>query len=158
MNRHMALSTNDRRHLISVLIASGDVRSQSQLVQLLSDRGVKVTQATASRDLEDLGAYRIKNSSGELIYVIAPTSESSATSPSDLIIKMEVNGNLVVARTPPGGAQLLASAIDQAESAGHLPSVMGTIAGDDTVLIIARTHNGGEEVCSQVKSAVRSRF
>lgn len=153
----MALGSGARRDLIADLIRSGEIHSQSQLVSLLASRGVKVTQATASRDLEDIGAYRMKNDGGSLIYVLPRSPMLGAASFGELIVKLESNGNLVVARTPPGGAQLLASVIDQAESAGLLPSVMGTIAGDDTVLIISRIINGGDEVCAQLKAVVQQR-
>jgi transcriptional regulator of arginine metabolism len=117
------------------------VRSQDELAERLIDVGIRVTQATLSRDLEELGAVRLRGPDGALVYALPPEDEqltsaieSLARTAADLLLSAEASGNLVVAHTPPGAAQLLASMIDRA----GLDAVLGTVAGDDTVLIVAR--------------------
>jgi transcriptional regulator of arginine metabolism len=140
--------TKAARHaLIGALLARGAVASQQQLAELLVGEGVSVTQATLSRDLVELRAVKVRTPSGGLIYAV-PAEGAVRPAPADhemlatrlarlceeLLLTAEASGNLVVLRTPPGAAQFLASAIDQSV----LPAVLGTIAGDDTVLVIAR--------------------
>ncbi|MCK1797889.1 arginine repressor [Streptomyces sp. XM4193] len=137
------------------------VRSQSQLAKLLLDDGLSVTQATLSRDLDELGAVKIRNSQGELIYAVpseggfrtprAPLGESATEGrlsrlAAELLISAEASANLVVLRTPPGAAQFLASAVDAAE----LFEIIGTIAGDDTLLLISRDPSGGQELADHM--------
>ncbi|WP_416976072.1 arginine repressor, partial [Streptomyces sp. 4F14] len=119
-----------------------------------ADDGLNVTQATLSRDLDELNAVKIRNNDGDLIYAVpseggfrqprAPLGESAKEErmrrlSQELLISAEASANLVVLRTPPGAAQFLASAIDQAE----LQDILGTIAGDDTLLLISRNPTGG---------------
>lgn len=144
------------------------VRSQEELAELLNQRGVRVTQATLSRDLEELGAVRLRGQDGALVYALpgepgpgglaanraaalsggpfAPSAADPAVRlarvAADLLVSAEASANLVVLRTPAGAAQLLASAIDHA----GWPSVLGTVGGDDTVLVISREPAGGERL------------
>ncbi len=150
MNVKTAFSSNQRKSLISKLIRQGGVESQVHLVKLLAREGVKVTQATASRDLEDLGATRVRDASGEFQYVIADEATSKTTNAANLIVSVTASGNLAVVRTPPGGAQLLASAIDRNSLNGTLKSAIGTIAGDDTVLVVSKSANGGAELAKSI--------
>ncbi|MDX3092986.1 arginine repressor [Streptomyces sp. ME01-24h] len=137
------------------------VRSQSQLAKLLADDGLSVTQATLSRDLDELGAVKIRTNNGELIYAVpseggfrtpmAPLGESVKEErmrrlAGELLISAEASANLVVVRTPPGAAQFFASAIDQAE----VYDILGTIAGDDTVMLISRDPAGGQAVADHL--------
>ena len=121
-------------------------------MKLLKKAGFAVTQATASRDLEEVGAVRSRNSAGELIYQIGTTSDGAISKsmplPSDLILSVEPSGNLAVVRTPPGGAQFLASALDNS----GIKSIIGTIAGDDTVLVISKKSNGGADLAKELLS------
>ncbi|NTW38999.1 MAG: arginine repressor [Cellulomonadaceae bacterium] len=151
-------ATKAARHaLITRLLARETVRSQAELAAALAAEGLVVTQATLSRDLVELRAVRIRAADGTLSYVVPPeggdrtphaaeTSEQLATRLArlcaELLVTAEASGNLVVLRTPPGAAQFLASAIDHSV----LPGVLGTIAGDDTVLVIAREVDGGDAV------------
>ena len=144
------LNSSQRRALIAKLIKQGGVESQSHLVKLLAREGVKVTQATASRDLEDLGAVRIRDAGGEFQYAISDEATSKPASAANLILSVTASGNLAVVRTPPGGAQLLASAIDRNSLNGFLKSAIGTIAGDDTVLVVSKTANGGAELAKSI--------
>jgi transcriptional regulator of arginine metabolism len=124
------------------------VRSQEELAERLAQRGVRVTQATLSRDLEELGAIRLRGTDGGLVYALP--AEPGGPEPSarltrvtaELLLAAEASANLVVLRTPAGAAQFLASVIDQAAWS----PVLGTVAGDDTVLVIARDPAGGADL------------
>ena len=147
-----SLSPSKRQALIAQMIHEGLVHSQIQLVELLKDRGINVTQTTASRDLEELGAVRSKNGTGELSYQLRSALGATALrGTEELILSVTSSGNLAVVRTPPGGAQLLASALDNAATTSSLRSVIGTIAGDDTVLVVARTANGGADLAHELR-------
>jgi transcriptional regulator of arginine metabolism len=145
--------TRAGRHArIVELIRTRAVHSQTELAELLAVGGVQVTQATLSRDLEELGAVKVRGSGGGQVYFIPEDGEpllrpaaELATSPDraparlvrllrELLTGADASGNLVVLRTPPGAAQFLASALDRS----GLPEVVGTIAGDDTILVVAR--------------------
>ncbi|MGA0062139.1 MAG: arginine repressor [Candidatus Planktophila sp.] len=139
-----------RRAKAISLIQAGLIHSQSDLVKQLKKAGFAVTQATASRDLEEIGAVRARNSSGQTTYKI-PNSDDESISrslpvPADLIISVEASGNLAVVRTPPGGAQLLASSLDHS----GISEIIGTIAGDDTVLVVARKASGGAQLAKEL--------
>lgn len=143
-------SVSARRAKAISLIKTGVVHSQSDLVKLLKKAGFVVTQATASRDLEELGAVRSRNESGELIYQLGTTADGSIARsmplPSDLILSVEASGNLAVVRTPPGGAQFLASSLDNS----GLENIIGTIAGDDTVLVVSKKASGGADLAKEL--------
>jgi len=147
-------SASARRAKVISLVQAGSVHSQSDLVGLLGRAGFTVTQATASRDLEDIGAFRGRKRDGSAIYQL-PLDETQSLSrvislPSELILSVESSANLAVIRTPPGGAQLLASALDGAHTHGQLASVIGTIAGDDTVLLITKRSTGGAALAKEL--------
>jgi len=149
-------SVSARRTKAISLIKAGVVHSQSDLVKLLKKAGFAVTQATASRDLEEVGAVRARSATGELIYQIGSTSDGAISKsmplPSDLILSVEASANLAVVRTPPGGAQFLASALDNS----GINAIIGTIAGDDTVLVVSKKSNGGAELAKELLSFSRS--
>ncbi|WP_340539988.1 arginine repressor [Nocardioides sp. GXZ039] len=148
--------TKSARHQRIVdLVTQHEVHSQAELADLLGDEGVRVTQATLSRDLVELDAVKVRTAAGTLVYAVpaeggdrrpqAPGETAAATQRlarlcGELLVSAEASANLVVLRTPPGAAQFLASAFDRAE----LPDILGTIAGDDTVLVIGRDPAGGE--------------
>jgi transcriptional regulator of arginine metabolism len=146
-----------RHQQIVELVTHHEVRSQGELASLLAGQGVEVTQATLSRDLVELDAVKVRSPSGTLVYAVpaeggdrrpAVPGETAAGAArlarlcAELLVSADASANLVVLRTPPGAAQFLASAFDKAE----LPDVLGTIAGDDTVLVIARDPKGGDAV------------
>ena len=106
--------------------------------------GYKVTQTTASRDLEEIGAVR--SSAGYQLVSSSDDSLSRVLTTEKLILGVEASGNLAIVRTPPGGAQLLASNLDHSD----IKSIIGTIAGDDTVLVVARKSNGGAELAKEL--------
>jgi transcriptional regulator of arginine metabolism len=184
------LTKTARQAQIAGILTQAAVRSQDELSQLLTERGVRVTQATLSRDLDELGAVRLRGPDGALVYALpeepggpgsrpgglpgglstqpgtqggapgaprlgaagARAGESGGTDrdPSgrlariaaEFLLSAEVSANLVVLRTPAGAAQFLASAVDHAAWS----SILGTVAGDDTVLVITREPDGGGEV------------
>ena len=151
---HAPHTKNARQQRIIDLVTGHEVRSQTDLAELLADHGLHVTQATLSRDLVELDAVKVRGASGALVYAVpgeggdrspaAPRETAAATQRlgrlcAELLVSAEASANLVVLRTPPGAAQFLASAFDKAE----LPDVLGTIAGDDTVLVISRDPAGG---------------
>jgi transcriptional regulator of arginine metabolism len=143
-------SVTARRAKAISLIKAGLIHSQSDLVKQLKKAGFAVTQATASRDLEEIGAVRGRSNSGESTYKISDSDDESISRtmpiPSDLIISVEASGNLAVVRTPPGGAQLLASSLDHS----GITEIIGTIAGDDTVLVVSRKASGGAQLAKEL--------
>jgi transcriptional regulator of arginine metabolism len=140
----MVNSAAARRAKVVSLVEAGLIHSQLDLVKELKRAGYKVTQATASRDLDEIGAVR--SSTGYQLANSADDSMSRVLSTDNLILSVEASGNLAVVRTPPGGAQLLASNLDHAK----LKSIIGTIAGDDTVLVVSRKSNGGAELAKEL--------
>jgi transcriptional regulator of arginine metabolism len=146
--------TRAGRHArIVELLREQVVRSQTELAELLADSGVQVTQATLSRDLEELGA--VKMHGGYLIPEDGnrPLRETSGQGPArllrllrELLTSVDASGNIAVLRTPPGAAQFLASALDRS----GLTDVVGTIAGDDTIFVVARDVTGGKALADKL--------
>ena len=154
-----ANSANARKSLVSKLIAGGKITSQSDLVKALKKQGIVVTQGTASRDLEDIGAIRVRNSEGEMVYALTDTQpiSNSNSFPSELVLTATPSGNLVVIRTPIAAAQMLASAIDGLSQSGKLSSAIGTVAGDDTVIVVADTATGGADLAKKILGLANSK-
>ena len=149
-----------RQARVAALIAAYEVRSQRELGRLLAAEGVAVTQATLSRDLEEIGAVKVRRAGVGTVYAVAddvagpvlraltpPVEGRFSRLVAELLLSVEASANLVVLRTPPGGAQLLASAIDRAD----MEDVIGTIAGDDTVLAITRDPKGGSALADKLR-------
>lgn len=151
-----------RHQLIVDLITHVGVRSQGELAELLGERGVQVTQATLSRDLVELDALKVRSRHGGMVYAVpseggdrVPTSGETAGATvrltrlaAELLVSAESSANIVVLRTPPGAAQFLASALDKAD----LDIVLGTIAGDDTVLVVSADPEGGPALAERLLS------
>jgi transcriptional regulator of arginine metabolism len=145
-----------RQSRIAALLAEQDVRAQTDLVDLLGAEGIEVTQATVSRDLVELGAVRLRGRDGQLVYAVpadggGPVDAQAqaaklARLAEELVVGVEASANLVVVRTPPGAAQFLASSIDH----GGLAGVIGTVAGDDTVLLVTKDPDGGTVVAEHL--------
>ncbi|MFM9083834.1 MAG: arginine repressor [Actinomycetota bacterium] len=143
-----------RQQAITKLIAADKVTSQPQLQDLLAKRGIEATQATISRDLEELGAVKVRVAGGESRYAI-PDYEPERVAPSDQlrrvlgewVAEVSVSGNLVVLRTPPGCAHVVASALDRSGD----PSLIGTVAGDDTILCVAAESTGGRSLAASLR-------
>ncbi|WP_036553685.1 arginine repressor [Nocardioides insulae] len=157
-------ATKSARHqLIVDLVGTHEVHSQAELAELLVRHDVQVTQATLSRDLVELDAVRVRSSDGGLVYALpAEGGDRRAAAPrettaarhrlarlcQELLVSADASANLVVLRTPPGAAQFLASAFDKTEFA----DILGTIAGDDTVLVIGRDPQAGPELAERFLS------
>lgn len=138
-----------RRARIVQLIESRVIESQENLVGLLASEGMRVTQATVSRDLDELGAYKVADDADKFRYVIGervPGVDSRLEKLlPDVLVAAEGSANIAVLRTPPGAAQYLASAIDHA----GLTEILGTVAGDDTVFVVTRSPKGGEPLANR---------
>ncbi len=137
----LGTSRTARQARVGELLKERAIHSQGELLALLADDGIDVTQATLSRDLLELGAGKVRRG-GALVYTIPEPGEGTGGESGsarlhhtveELLVTADVSENLVVLCTPPGAAQYLASAVDQS----RLPHVLGTIAGDDTILVIA---------------------
>ena len=146
---------NDRQRLLALLLERHEVTSQQQLVELLQVQGVAVTQATVSRDLDRLGAVRVR-SNGHMVYALPALDQPS--DPEErlrdalaLVRSSEASGNLLVLRTAPANAMPVASALDHAD----LPLVCGTVAGDDTILLVAREPANGHELHDLLQTYLR---
>ena len=143
-----------RQQAISRLIAKHAVTNQPQLVELLADDGIAATQATVSRDLEDLGAVKVRVPGGDTVYAI-PEYEPARLAPEDQlrrvmgewVAEVRHSGNLVVLRTPPGCAHVVASALDRSAMKG----LLGTVAGDDTLLCVAEEDTGGQGMAEHLR-------
>lgn len=142
---------SDRRQEIATLLDEHDVSTQLQLQRLLAQRGHEVTQATVSRDLDRLGAMRVRRH-GRLVYAL-PEGEAGPADPLGALVMalglvrtMEASGPLLVLRTGPANAHPVALAFDNAE----LPQVAGTIAGDDTLAVVAREPAAGRDLITLV--------
>jgi transcriptional regulator of arginine metabolism len=149
----MALAKPQRQHRIARLLAEQAVTSQAHLVELLAADGVRATQATVSRDLEDLGAIKVRVPGGETVYAIPelPTEQRAPEDHlrrvfGDWVVEVAHSGNLVVLRTPPGSAHVVGSALDRS----GLPEVLGTVAGDDTLIVVVDEDAGGAAVARRL--------
>ena len=142
-----------RQQAISKLIGNHAVTNQPQLVELLAARGIAATQATVSRDLEDLGAVKVRVPGGDTVYAI-PEYEPARIAPEDQlrrvmgewVAEVRCSGDLVVLRTPPGCAHVVASALDRSGIGG----LLGTVAGDDTLLCVAEESMGGKALTARL--------
>lgn len=148
------LAKPQRQHRIARLLAEHAVTSQARLVELLATEGIAATQATVSRDLEDLGAIKVRVGGGETVYAI-PELPSEQRTPhdhlrrvfSDWVVEVAHSANLVVLRTPPGSAHVVGSALDRS----GLPGVLGTVAGDDTLIVVVAEDIGGASMAAQLR-------
>lgn len=159
MSRNPMTKTARQARIVD-LLERQQVRSQTELAQLLATAGVSVTQGTLSRDLVEVGAVRIRGAEGHLVYAVpaeggdrTPQLGESASFESrlarlcaEVLVSAEASGNLVVLRTPPGAAQYFASAIDRV----GWETILGTIAGDDTILLIGRKATDGADIAAQL--------
>ena len=139
MNDTIVQPKTKRQRAILSLIAARPVRSQDELAALLEQQGYEVTQATVSRDIKELGLLKVplKGGAGGAFKYVEPTAGPAFTSRlhrvvAELVVSARAAVNQIVLRVHPGSAMMLASAIDAAE----WPEILGTIGGDDTVLVI----------------------
>jgi len=149
----MRLAKPQRQHRVARILEQHPVTSQTRLVELLAEQGVVATQATVSRDLEDIGAVKVRVAGGETVYAV-PEHSRERIAPEehlrrvmgDWVVEVAHSGNIVVVRTPPGSAHVVGSAIDRA----GLAEVLGTVSGDDTLLVVVSERTGGEKVARRI--------
>ena len=110
----------------------------------MTDAGYPVTQATVSRDLAAIGAEKVSDEYGGAYAIVRSTAPGLASTVDRFVLDVLPSGNVVVIRTPPGAAHLVASSLDGAA----LPSIAGTVAGDDTVLVVAAPGSSGRKVAN----------
>lgn len=147
------MSKVQRQQAIAKLIQQQEVTNQPQLVELLEGVGIQATQATVSRDLDDLGAVKVRVPGGATVYAV-PEFAPERVAPLDQLRRVmgewvaEVthSGNLVIVRTPPGCAHVVASALDRS----GIPGLLGTVAGDDTMMCVATEDVGGRRLADSL--------
>jgi transcriptional regulator of arginine metabolism len=147
------LGKPQRQHRIARLLEEQPISSQGQIVELLAADGVVATQATVSRDLEELGAVKVRIPGGTMAYAL-PEHAKEAAAPDehlrrvmgDFVVEVAHSGNLVVLRTPPGSAHVIGSALDRSA----LPDVLGNVAGDDTLIVVCSEQAGGAKVAAKL--------
>jgi len=149
------VSKTSRQHQIVRLLADVAVTSQVQLVELLEATGVEATQATVSRDLEDIGAIKVRVPGGDLVYALPEHSNDQVAPPDhlrrvlgDWVAEVKHSHNLVLVRTPPGSAHVVASALDRS----GLDGVLGTVAGDDSIMIVATEEVPGRDLAETIRT------
>lgn len=149
----LRLAKPQRQHRLARIIEAQPVTSQAQLVALLAAEGVVATQATVSRDLDDLGAVKIRVAGGEPVYAIPEHAKQRLAPEEHLrrvlgewVVEVAHSGNVVVLRTPPGSAHVVGSALDRA----GLADIVGTVAGDDTIFVLASERAGGARLAGQL--------
>lgn len=149
----MRVTKHQRQHRIAKLLETRAVGSQAQLVDLLAAEGIEATQTTVSRDLEELGALKVRLPGGDGAYAL-PELPAQQIAPGDHLrrvlgewaVEVAGSGNLVVVRTPPGCAHVVASALDRS----GLEGVLGTVAGDDTLLVVAESGRVGSGLAERI--------
>lgn len=149
----MPIGKPQRQHRIARYLEEQVISSQVQLVELLATDGIVATQATVSRDLEELGAVKVRIPGGQMAYAVPEHAKDRVTPEehlgrvlSEFLVETGHSQNLAVLRTPPGCAHVLASAIDRAAVA----DVVGTVGGDDTVLVVCTEEVGGRKVAAHL--------
>ncbi|MDA8356993.1 MAG: arginine repressor [Actinomycetota bacterium] len=149
----MRVTKHQRQHRVAQLLERGPVASQALLVELLAAEGIQATQTTVSRDLEDLGAVKVRLPGGETAYAL-PELPVHQIAPEDhlrrvlgeWVVEVARSHNLVVLRTPPGCAHVVGSALDRSA----LPGVVGTVAGDDTVIVVVAEGRSGDGLAERL--------
>ena len=137
----------DRLAKILEIIKNKDVETQEELCEILQKEGYNVTQATVSRDIKNLGLIKVTGSSGRYKYAVMDKNETAVSDKLMAVfehsfVSAEYANNIIVVKTLPGMAQGAASTIDSMK----FEEVLGTIAGDDTILIVVRTENDGKKI------------
>ncbi len=163
----LPLNMTARRNRITEVLEHQSVTSQIQLQEILASDGFAVTQATISRDLDELRAVKVPNASGVLVYALPGEGGDATARPpegmtnvsrlarvgAELVSSVDYSGNNVILRTPPGAAQYVASTIDHTV----LPDIIGSVAGDDSILLVTRALDGGQGVAEQILELINFR-
>jgi transcriptional regulator of arginine metabolism len=155
----MTATKTERQALLRRLLAEADLGSQAEVRDALARAGVEAHHSTVSRDLDELGAVRVRGTNGGLVYRLAvDPGPSQARGRVDDVVRqfvtaVQASGNLAVLRTPPACANPVASAVDLAE----LDGVLATVAGDDTVLVVADERLGGAALADRFRASLDGR-
>jgi transcriptional regulator of arginine metabolism len=149
------LAKTQRQHRIAKLLEREHVASQAHLVELLANEGVDATQATVSRDLEELGAIKVRVSGAATAYALPELPRDRPAPEEHLrrvlgewLVEVSHSANVVVLKTPPGSAHVVGSALDRAA----VPDILGTVAGDDTLLVVCAERAGGAKVARKLRT------
>ena len=142
----------ERQGTILRLVGERQLSTQSDVVQALRDEGLDAVQATISRDIAQLGLVKVRGDGGRLVYALPGAADLDRLNELTTALRrwassLEPTGNLVVLRTPPGHANALALAFDEAA----MPEIAGCIAGDDTIFLAAREGMTGAELAEQLR-------
>ena len=129
----MSAARGQRQQAIRAIVRSGTIRTQNELVETLAEQGFEVTQATISRDITDMSLQKAANGT----YILPEDLRLQSAGPA--IVETRRAGNQVLVLTQPGSAPSIAAALDDAE----IPGVLGSIAGDDTILVITQDDEAG---------------
>ncbi len=149
------LTKPQRQHRILRILEEHTVTTQEQLVELLDAAGVIATQATVSRDLDDIGAIKVRVPGGDTVYAV-PAFPKEAIAPEDhlrrvcseWVVEVSFSHNIVVLRTPPGSAHVVGSALDRA----GMTDVLGTVAGDDTLMLVVAETTTGKAIAQRMSA------
>ena len=147
------MTKSQRQHRVAEIIGERVVSTAAQIVGILTTEGIAATQATVTRDLQEIGAVKVRDGNARRLSL--PHAPSTGPAPLDHLRRMlgewgigiENSGHLIVVRTPPGCAHVVASALDRS----HLNGMLGTVAGDDTILVIAKENYGGDRLADDLK-------
>ena len=148
------MTKTQRQHRINELIEREVISTAAQLVTRLQAEGITATQATVTRDLQELGTIKVRDEHGSRRIVVASSPKVSSPPLDHLrrmmgewVVSVDSSANLVVLRTPPGCAHVVASALDRSA----LEGVLGSVAGDDTLLVIASDEHGGAAMAASFR-------
>ncbi|MBQ0094030.1 MAG: hypothetical protein KBS36_05285 [Bacteroidales bacterium] len=139
------MKKNYRKNIISLILSTQRIHTQEELLSALKEKGINVTQATLSRDMKDLGAYKFTEAGGEIYYKTAGNSNHEKR--QGMVKTIDVSGQMCVIHCKPGFAPAVASLIDES----YISGIMGSIAGDDTVLVILREDADRDKIISSIK-------
>ena len=146
-----------RQEEILRIIGEQDVETQEQLLAALKERGYQSTQATISRDIKELHLVKELNGKGSYKYAVSVRktslnlAERLRTIFKEAVTSFDVAQNIIVLKTMPGLAPAACSALDSM----HIPDMVGTLAGDDTAILIMRTNESAEEFCSEIHQMLK---
>jgi transcriptional regulator of arginine metabolism len=141
------ISIKARQGMISEIMRQGGVRSQEELLSLLKERGINVTQSTLSRDIRELGLVKLRGRYAPSAEPPAPTNDALRKAFKQYVIRTGVSGNIVMIKTSPGNAHSIGVVLDAAQ----WPEVLGTVAGDDTVFVLLNEGNAGKKVLQKIR-------
>ena len=138
------------------IIAKQDVETQEELAEALRDRGIQVTQATVSRDIKELRLLKVLTPSGSYKYATADKAENGLSERfirmlAESLLSVAASNNLIVVKTLSGSANVAAEALDSL----HWPEILGTLAGDNTILLIIRTEAEAPEVVRRIQEMIK---